>query len=80
MFANYDLGDNARLYFDVFQNRFFSFDYGNQSGYPYSTFAFGPGQDFPPFIGIDNPYLTQGSRDIMASYGLDGVYVSKSHV
>ena len=80
MFANYDVGENARLYFDVFQNRFFSFDYGNQSGYPYSTYAFGPGQDFPPFIGIDNPYLTQGSRDIMSQYGLTGVYVSKSHV
>ena len=80
LFANYDLSDNARIYFDVFQNNFFSFDYGNQSGYPYSTYAFGAGQDFPPFIGIDNPFLTQNSRDIMAGYGLDGVYVSKSHV
>ena len=40
------------------------------SGYPYSTYAFGPGQDFPPTIGIDNPYLTQNSVDILNSYGL----------
>ena len=80
MFANYDLSDNVRMYFDVFQNGFFSFDYGNQSGYPYSTYAFGDGQDFPPFIAIDNPFLTQNSVDIMTSYGLDGVYVSKSQV
>ena len=78
LFANYDLGDNARLYFDVFQNQFYAFDYGNDSGYPYSTYAFGSGQDFTPYIAIDNPFLTQNSRDVMAAYGLDGVFVSKS--
>ena len=59
MFSNYDVNDNMTVYFDVFHNGFFSFDYGNTSGYPYSTWAFGSGQDFPPTIGIDNPFLTQ---------------------
>ena len=41
MFSNYDVNDNMTIYFDVFHNGFFSFDYGNTSGYPYSTWAFG---------------------------------------
>ena len=53
MFSNYDINDNMTLYFDVFHNGFFSFDNGNTSGYPYSTWAFGSGQDFPPTISID---------------------------
>ena len=80
MFSNYDVNDNMTVYFDVFHNGFFSFDYGNTSGYPYSTWAFGSGQDFPPTIGIDNPFLTQNSVDIMNSYGATEVYVHKSHV
>ena len=80
MFSNYDVNDNMTIYFDVFHNGFFSFDYGNTSGYPYSTWAFGSGQDFPPTIGIDNPFLTQNSVDIMNSYGATEVYVHKSHV
>ena len=80
MFSNYDVNDNMTVYFDVFHNGFFSFDYGNESGYPYSTYAFGSGQDFPPTIGIDNPYLTQNSVDILNSYGLTEFYVSKSQV
>ena len=80
MFSNYDVNDNMTVYFDVFHNGFFSFDYGNTSGYPYSTWAFGSGQDFPPTIGIDNPFLTQNSVDIMNSYGATEVYVHKSHI
>ena len=80
MFSNYDVNDNMTIYFDVFHNGFFSFDYGNTSGYPYSTWAFGSGQDFPPTISIDNPFLTQNSVDIMNSYGATEVYVHKSHV
>jgi len=38
------------------------------------------GQDTPVYIGIDNPYLTANSRNIMAANGLDAMYVSKSHV
>ena len=59
MFSNYDVNDNMTIYFDVFHNGFFSFDYGNTSGYPYSTWIFAPGQDMPPIIDITNPYLTQ---------------------
>ena len=80
MFSNYDVNDNMTVYFDVFHNGFFSFDYGNTSGYPYSTWAFGSGQDFPPTIVIDNPFLTQNSVDIMNSYGATEVYVHKSHI
>ena len=80
LFSNYDLNDNMTLYFDVFHNGFFSFDYGNTSGYPYSTWAFGSGQDFPPEIFVDNPYLTQNSVDIMNQYGTPSVYVHKSHI
>ena len=68
------------IYFDVFHNGFFSFDYGNTSAYPYSTWIFAPGQDMPPIIDITNPYLTQNSVDIMNSYGATEVYVHKSHV
>ena len=80
MFSNYDVNDNMTIYFDVFHNGFFSFDYGNTSGYPYSTWIFAPGQDMPPIIDITNPYLTQNSVDIMNSYGATEVYVHKSHV
>jgi len=80
MFSNYDVNENMTLYFDVFHNGFFSFDYGNTSGYPYSTWIFAPGQDMPPIIDITNPYLTQNSVDIMNSYGATEVYVHKSHV
>ena len=80
MFSNYDVNDNMTVYFDVFHNGFFSFDYGNEASYPYSTWAFGSGQDFPPTISIDNPYLTQNSVDIMNSYGATEIYVHKSHV
>jgi len=80
LFSNYDLNDNARVYLNVFQNRFFSFDYGNSSGYPYSTYLFAPGQDTPVWIGNDNPYLTANSQQVMADYGAPGVWVSKSHV
>ena len=80
MFSNYDVNENMTLYFDVFHNGFFSFDYVNTSGYPYSTWIFAPGQDMPPIIDITNPYLTQNSVDIMNSYGATEVYVHKSHV
>ena len=80
LFSNYDLSDNARVYLNVFQNRFFSFDYGNESSYPYSTYLFAPGQDTPVWIANDNPYLTANSVEIMANYGAPGVWVSKSHV
>ena len=80
MFSNYDVNENMTLYFDVFHNGFFSFDYGNTSGYPYSTWIFAPGQDMPPIIDITNPYLTQNSVDIMNSYGATEVYVHKSHI
>ena len=80
MFSNYDVNDNMTIYFDVFHNGFFSFDYGNDSAYPYSTWIFAPGQDMPPIIDITNPYLTQNSVDIMNSYGATEVYVHKSHV
>ena len=79
MFSNYDVNDNMTIYFDVFHNGFFSFDYGATSSYPYSTWLFGPGQDFPPIIDITNPYLTQGSVDLMNSYGATEIYVHKSH-
>ena len=80
LFTNYDLNDNMTLYFDVFHNGFFSFDYGNTSGYPYSTWAFGSGQDMVPEVFADNPYLTQNSVDIMNQYGTPSVYVHKSHI
>ena len=67
MFSNYDVNDNMTIYFDGFHNGFFSFDYCNTSGYPYSTWIFAPGQDMPPIIDITNPYLTQNSVDIMNS-------------
>ena len=80
LFTNYDLNDNMTLYFDVFHNGFFSFDYGNTSSYPYSTWAFGSGQDMVPEVFADNPYLTQNSVDIMNQYGTPSVYVHKSHI
>ena len=80
MFSTYDITDNLELYLDVYKNGFFAFDYGNQSGYPYSTYVFAPGQDTPVYIGIDNPYLTANSRDIMSANGLSSMWVSKSHV
>ena len=80
MFSNYDLNDNVTLYFDTFHNGFFSFDYGNESGYPYSTWALSGDQSFAPEFFSDNPYLTQSSVDYLASWGLPSFHVNKSHV
>ncbi len=80
IFSTYDITDSVRMYLDVYKNGFYASDFGNQSGYPYSTYVFAPGQDTPIYIGIDNPYLTANSRNIMAANGLDAMYVSKSHV
>ena len=79
LFSNYDVNDNTRIYLNVFKNSFFSFDYGNDSGHPYSVWLFAPGQDTPVYIANDNPYLTQNSVEVMARYGAPGVWVSKSH-
>ena len=78
MFANYDLNDNVSLYFNAVANTFFATDYG-QGNNPYSYWGFSPGIYSPVYIPIDYPYLTQGSRDILSSYGLSGGYLSKSH-
>ena len=80
MFSNYDLNDNVTLYFDTFHNGFFSFDYGNESSYPYSTWALSGDQSFAPEFFSDNPYLTQSSVDYLASWGLPSFHVNKSHV
>jgi len=80
MFSNYDLNDNVTLYFDTFHNGFFSFDYGNESSYPYSTWALSGNQSFTPEFASDHPYLTQNSIDYLASWGLPSFHVQKSHV
>ena len=65
MFSNYDLNDNVTLYFDTFHNGFFSFDYGNTSSYPYSTWALSGDQSFAPEFNFDHPYLTQELLQIL---------------
>jgi len=78
MFANYDLTDNVSLYFNAVANTFFATDYGEGNN-PYSYYGFAPGIYDAVYIPIDYPFLTSGSRDILASYGLSGGYLSKSH-
>ena len=61
----------------MFPQWIFSFD-GNTSGYPYSIYD-GGGQDFPPEIGIDNPYQHKTSG-YYGPYGLTSIFASKSYV
>ena len=79
LFSNYDLNDNARVYLNVFQNRFFSFDYGGEFNHMYSTYGFAAPQQKPVWVANDNPFLTANSVQIMSNYGVSGVWVSKSH-
>ena len=64
------------MYFNTVANTFFATDYGEGNN-PYS-YWFCSIYD-TVYIPIDYPFLTSGSRDILASYGLAGGYLSKSH-
>ena len=89
IFTKYEINDNHKLYFDIYQNRFYAEDDGSSSQAHYSDYWFGPTDSDNCNAGsscwststhlaitIDNPFLTQQSRDIMNANGLgDGTPV-----
>jgi len=93
IFINYDINDNTKMYFDIYNNRFFAEDDGSSSSAHYSDYYFGAVDTDNCNAGgtcytlsnslnmrYDDPYLTQGTRDILDAQGFgpgDTLYVNK---
>jgi hypothetical protein len=84
IFVKYDINDDHRMYFDIYNNRFFAEDDGSSSSAHYSDYWFGAvdsdncnaggrcwstSTHLP--ITINNPYLTDASKAIFTANGLD---------
>ena len=93
IFVKYDISDDHRMYFDIYNNRFFAEDDGSSSAAHYSDYYFGyddsdncnaggtcysASGSIP--ISYDDPFLTAGSRAILDANGFgsgDELYMQK---
>ena len=81
IFTKYEINDNHKLYFDIYQNRFYAEDDGSSSQAHYSDYWFGPTDSDNCNAGdscwstmthlaitIDNPFLTQQRLKIKEAF------------
>ena len=93
VFVNYDLTDSAKMYFDVYSNRFESQENGSTSTAHYTDYWFGyvnsdytdasGNNQFSPLGAIpitsDHPYLTAESKALLEANDVDIFWINKLH-
>ena len=93
VFVNYDLTDSAKMYFDVYSNRFESQENGSTSTAHYTDYWFGyvnsdytdasGNNQFSPLGAIpiesDHPFLTAESKALLEANDVDIFWINKLH-